>query len=117
MRLSNRILLATLNRDKFEEFRTLFSAYPDIELVTAESILRNPERLAYVERYDTYLENSMAKARLANQGSHFPTLADDSGLEVEGLDWKPGVRSHRYATPKAGVSQDQANIDRLLSEL
>jgi XTP/dITP diphosphohydrolase len=117
MRLSNRILLATLNRDKFDEFRTLFSAYPEIELVPAAELLRNPEGLAHVERYDTYEENSAAKARLANLGSHYPALADDSGLEVEGLEWKPGVRSHRYATPRAGISQDQANIDRMISEL
>lgn len=117
MRLTNRILLATLNRDKFDEFRTLFSGYPDIELVRPEGIVRNAEKLPFVERHNTYVENAVAKARLANDGSHYPSLADDSGLEVEGLGWKPGVRSHRYAAPRAGVSQDQANNDLLLSEL
>jgi XTP/dITP diphosphohydrolase len=117
MRLSHRILLATLNRDKFDEFRTLFSAYPEIELVPAAALLVNPEGLAHVETHSTYVENAVAKARLANSGSHYPALADDSGLEVEGLEWKPGVRSHRFATPRAGVSQDQANIDRLLADL
>jgi XTP/dITP diphosphohydrolase len=117
MRLSNRILMASTNRNKFEEFRTLFSAYPEIDLVPAHELLRNPEKLGYVERFSTYSENSAAKARLANDGSHYPALADDSGLEVEGLGWKPGVRSHRYATPRAGISQDQANNDLLLSEL
>src|SRR4051812_38179242 len=98
MRLSNKLVLATLNRDKYEEFKTLFSAYPDLELVMADQYLRNPEKLALVETYDTYLENALAKARLANQGSHYPTLADDSGLEVEALGGKPGARSHRYAS-------------------
>ncbi|MGZ3699073.1 MAG: RdgB/HAM1 family non-canonical purine NTP pyrophosphatase, partial [Bdellovibrionota bacterium] len=77
----------------------------------------NPEGLAHSERHSTYLENASAKARLANQGTHFPTIADDSGLEVDALGGKPGVRSHRYATPKAGISQDQANVQLLLSEL
>ena len=117
MRLSNKILLATLNRDKFEEFRTLFSAYPDIEIAMAGEYLRNPEKLALVETHDTYLENALAKARLANQGAHYPALADDSGLEVDALGGKPGVRSHRYASFQAGLSQDQANIQKLLTEL
>ena len=117
MRLSNKILLATTNRNKFEEFKTLMSGYKDIELVRAETLLKNPERLAYVERHDTYLENAVAKARLANSCSHYPTLADDSGLEVEGLEGRPGVRSHRFATPRAGMSQDEANVQFLLSEL
>jgi len=123
MRLSNKIILATLNRGKFEEFRTLFSAYPDIELGIASDYLRNPEKLALVETFNTYSENAIAKARLANQGAHYPTLADDSGLEVDILEGKPGVHSHRYASlPPAqpgqvGISQDQANIQKLLLAL
>jgi XTP/dITP diphosphohydrolase len=117
MRLSHRILLATLNHDKFEEFKSLFSSYPDIELVPADQVLRNAENLKFVERHDTYLENAIAKARLANHGAHYPCLADDSGIEVEALGGKPGVRSHRYATAKAGMTQDQANIELLLREI
>jgi XTP/dITP diphosphohydrolase len=117
MRLANKIVLATLNMDKFDEFRSILKAYPEIELVPAEQVIRNARNLAFVERYNTYAENSIAKARLANQGAHYPCLADDSGLEVMALEGKPGVRSHRYATPKAGVSQDQANVDLLLTEL
>lgn len=117
MRLANKIILATLNMNKFDEFRSIFKAYPEIELVPAEQMIRNAKNLAFVERYSTYAENSIAKARLANQGAHYPCLADDSGLEVEGLNGKPGVRSHRYASPKPGISQDQANIDLLMSEL
>lgn len=117
MRLANKIVLATLNRGKFEEMKALLTAYPEVELLPAEQIIRNPEKLQFVERYNTYFENAMAKARLTNQGCHYPCLADDSGLEVEGLNGKPGVRSHRYATPKPNLSQDQANIELLLSEL
>jgi XTP/dITP diphosphohydrolase len=117
MRLSNRIVVATQNRDKIEEFRSLFQPWPEIELIAASDLLRNADRLQYAERFDTYLDNAVSKARLANSGTHYPCLADDSGLEVEGLGGKPGVRSHRYATPRAGVSQDQANIDLLLKEL
>ena len=117
MRLSNKVLLATTNRNKFEEFCTLLTAYPEIELVPAEALVRNPQQLEFVERHDTYLENAVAKARLANQACHYPSLADDSGLEVKALGGKPGVRSHRYASPKPRMSQDEANVNFLLSEM
>ena len=117
MRLSNKILLATRNREKFEEFQTLFSAFPDVELAMADSIVRNTQGLEFAERHETYLENAIAKARLINLASHYPTLGDDSGLEVAGLGGRPGVRSHRYATPKAGIPQDIANNELLLREL
>jgi XTP/dITP diphosphohydrolase len=117
MRLSNRILMATTNREKFEEFKSLFAAYPGIEPVSADAIIRNPAGLQFAERHDTYLENAIAKARLANTACHYPALADDSGLEVEFLGGKPGVRSHRYASPRPGLTQDQANTQFLLSEM
>jgi XTP/dITP diphosphohydrolase len=117
MRISHRIVLATLNRGKFEEFRDLFSPYPEIVLVPVQELIRNPEDLGFVEKHDTYLENALAKARLANHGSHYPSLADDSGLEVDALDGKPGVRSHRYSPPKPKISQDQANVELLLANL
>lgn len=117
MRLSEKIVLASSNREKLEEFRSIFEAYPEVEIVPAHEILRNVEKLQFAERYDTYLENALAKGRLGNQGSHYPTLADDSGLECDALDGKPGVRSHRYASPKARKTQDEANRELLLKEM
>lgn len=117
MRLSNQIVLASLNRGKYEEFSALLADYPQIELIPASKVIRNPQGLEYAEKYSTYLENATAKARLANQGSHFPSLADDSGIEVLALEGRPGVKSHRYAPPRAGVAQDQANVELLLKEL
>jgi len=117
MRLSNKIVLASLNREKFEEMQALLATYPQIELAQASEFIRNAGKLAFVESHDTYFENAVAKARLANVGCHYPCLADDSGLEVEALNGKPGVRSHRYASPKAGMTQDQANVELLLSEI
>jgi XTP/dITP diphosphohydrolase len=117
MRIANKVVLASLNREKLEEFQALLADFPQLELVPAEDLIRNPEGLSTVENFDTYLDNAVAKARLANQASHYPSLADDSGLEVEALQRKPGVRSHRYAKPQAGKSQDQSNVELLLSEL
>lgn len=117
MRLSNTVLLASLNRYKFEEFQFILSAYPQIELHLIQEFVRNAEDLEFVEKYSTYLENACAKARMGNQASHYPTLADDSGLEVQALNGKPGVRSHRYAPTQAKLTQDEANLKLLLSEL
>ena len=117
MRTTHKVVLATLNRGKFDEFKELFSGYRDIELVPASPLIRNGRKLGFVENHQTYLENAVAKARIANMACHYPTLADDSGLEVAALGGKPGVQSHRFAPPQPGKSQDQANIDFLLSQL
>lgn len=117
MRLSNTIVLASSNREKFEEFKALFSAYPEIEIIPADRIIVNVGKLGFVETYQTYTENAVAKARVAGAACHFPVLADDSGLEVDGLEGRPGARSARFAPPQAGLTQDQANTQLLLREL
>lgn len=117
MRKSNQIVIATTNRAKFEEFVSLFQSYPGIHCLRADEAIRNASKLGNVETFQTYEENSIAKARAANQACHFPCLADDTGLEVEILDNRPGVKSHRYAAPSPGVTQDRANLEKLLQEL
>lgn len=116
MRLTSKIVIASTNLDKFEEFKALFSAYPDIELIPAGKILRNAGNLGSVENHDTYFQNALAKARLANLACHFPCLADDSGIECDALNGRPGVRSARFSPPVAGLSQDEANTRLLLKE-
>jgi XTP/dITP diphosphohydrolase len=117
MRVCNQIVLASMNPHKFLEFRSLLTQHPEFEFLSIEGLIRNSDKLDLVETHDNYLENATAKARLANRGCHYPCLGDDSGLEVEALGGRPGVKTRRYATPKAGQSQDQANIEKLLSEL
>ncbi|MBC7384742.1 MAG: RdgB/HAM1 family non-canonical purine NTP pyrophosphatase [Cryobacterium sp.] len=118
--MSPEIVLASTNLDKFQEMRALFARYPELQLVKADSVLRNAEKIGMVEIYSSYAENAAAKARLVNQGCHFPSLADDSGLEVFALDGKPGVRSARFASLEgkpSKLSQDQANVEKLLTDL
>ncbi|MCC7443146.1 MAG: RdgB/HAM1 family non-canonical purine NTP pyrophosphatase [Bdellovibrionales bacterium] len=117
MRASHEILFASTNADKLAEFQALLAAYPEVKLLPAAKILRNAEKLAKVEIFQTYVENAMAKARFANQGAHYPCLADDSGLEIEALGNQPGPRTARYAAATAGQSQDQANMAKVLDEL
>ena len=121
MRLANKIVLASTNPDKFKDFAGILRAYPDLELIPADTILRNPEKLGFVETFETYVENAGAKARLANHGCHYPALADDTGLEVNALQGQPGVKSFRYAKVPgrtlSRIEQNRANNELLLSEL
>ena len=118
MRASKDLILASNNRNKWLEFRALLKTYArDIELFPAHKIVHNADKIQYVEKYPSYLENAIAKARMANRGTHFPVLADDSGLEVAALNGRPGIHSRRYSEERTGISQDQANVHKLLNEL
>ena len=62
----------------------------------------------------TFVENAILKARNAAQHTGLPAIADDSGIEVDALNGAPGIYSARYA----GIgASDQANLEKLLSEL
>lgn len=117
MRTSHTLVLASTNRHKYEEFIALFKNYPDLTIAPANEYIRNADKLGLVEIHSTYSENAMAKASACNYGCHYPSFADDSGLEVEALQGRPGVHSHRYSIPKAGETQDQANVKKLLEEM
>lgn len=66
------------------------------------------------ETADTFSGNAFIKARFISNKFAVNCLADDSGLEVEALDGRPGVFSARFAGPG---SSDQQNIDRLMVEM
>lgn len=116
MRGSRTIILASTNADKLLEFKALL-APAEIEVVSASAMIANADKLAFVEVYNTYAENAAAKARFANHAAHYPCLADDSGVEIEHLKGAPGVRSARFAPPKPGMSQDRANVEKVLQDL
>jgi len=67
-----------------------------------------------IETGSTFAENALLKARYYHRVSMLPTIADDSGLEVEALGGAPGICSARYAGPAAG---DAGRIERLLDEM
>jgi XTP/dITP diphosphohydrolase len=95
MRNASQIVFASTNDHKLIEMKALLSKVEGLELISPAGLLRNADKIGAVEVHSTYLENAAAKARLVNQGCHFPALADDSGLEVLALEGKPGVRSAR----------------------
>ena len=66
------------------------------------------------ETAPTFVENALLKARHAAAASGLPAIADDSGIEVEALNGRPGVYSARYAS---GNASDADNNARLLRDL
>ena len=100
-----RLLLATRNAHKVREFERLL---PGVEIDNLPDSAPTPE-----ETGDTYAENALIKARSAAQVTGQPAFADDSGIEAEALQWRPGVRTARFAGPNA---TDQENLDKLHHE-
>ncbi len=66
------------------------------------------------ETGETFAENALIKARHAAAVTGLAAIADDSGLAVDALGGRPGVRSARYAGP---LASDDDNIEKLLGEL
>jgi XTP/dITP diphosphohydrolase len=105
-----KIFLATRNKGKIREIRSILSG-AGVELIDAGDVEPYPEP---VENGETFLENALVKARAAYEATGLPSLADDSGLEVESLDGRPGVRSARYGGD--GIT-DGDRCRKLLDEL
>jgi len=104
-----KLLLASANAGKQREFGALLAP------LGLELVLQSALGIDSVAETGATLEaNALLKARHAASRSAMPALADDSGLEVDALDGRPGVWSARYA----GVAAtDDDNNARLLSEL
>jgi XTP/dITP diphosphohydrolase len=94
------LLVATTNPGKQDEFRRLLAHLPARVVTPDEAGVR----LDVPEPYDTYAENATAKAIAYAAASGLLTLADDSGIELEALDWGPGVRSARWGGPDKAAS-------------
>ena len=106
-----RLLVATRSRHKLRELGELLGLPPDVVLLSPDDlgIEGEPE-----ETGETFETNARIKARYYAQRSGLPTLADDSGLEVDALDGGPGVRTRRFAGDDA---TDEQNNAKLLREL
>lgn len=99
-----RILAATRSPGKLREIRRILGeALPGVEVVGPDQVgcLREAEEDG-IEVFDTFEENALAKARWFRDRTGLPTVADDSGLEVEALGGRPGVHSKRFAPENRG---------------
>ena len=107
-----RLVLASNNPGKAREMRELL-APAGWEVLSPLELGLGP--LDVVESGRSYLENATMKAVACAQAARMAALADDSGLEVDALDGRPGVFSARYGG--ARVSGDSGRYELLLREL
>jgi XTP/dITP diphosphohydrolase len=105
-----RLLIATHSRHKLAELQELLQLERG-QLVSFDDvgIMDEPD-----ETGETFETNARIKARFGARRTGLPTLADDSGLEVDALRGGPGVRTRRYAGPRA---TDEDNNRKLLAAL
>ncbi len=101
------LVLASGNKGKLVEFRGLLSRAP-VRLLPMDAVLRTP--LTLIEDGKTFEENAIKKARAVADATMMLTLADDSGLEVDALGGRPGVRSARFASERATDAENNAAL-------
>lgn len=109
--MSGRIVLATHNPHKVEEFHAIVAAIrPDLEVVGYEG----PEP---VEDGVTFTENALIKARAAAAHTGLPALADDSGICVDALGGAPGAFSAYWAGHRKDAAANTALLLDQLSDI
>jgi XTP/dITP diphosphohydrolase len=104
-----RLVLASANPDKAKEIEAILSAALAVTLLPRPSDVPD-----VVEDGETLLDNARLKARALVAATGVPSVADDTGLEVDALGGAPGVYSARYAGEDATYAD---NVAKLLREL
>ena len=92
-----KLFVATRNDGKAREIRELFSGLPFQLVFPQQQFLERLPEEGDLEQGMSLTENAVAKARYFAKRSGLPTVAEDSGLEVDPLDGAPGIHSARYA--------------------
>jgi XTP/dITP diphosphohydrolase len=113
------LVLATRSRDKAGEIAHILRPI-GIQLTTLHELDVAPDPAEdELETFDTFRGNALAKANWFARRLGRVTVADDSGLRVDALDGRPGVRTKRFAgrTDLTGILLDRANNEHLLREL
>ena len=101
-----RLAVASKNPDKIREIEEVL-----VPLGLVEEIVRGLDWPDVDETGETLEENALLKARAVCEATGLPSLADDTGLEVDALGGAPGVRTARFAGPDATYED---NVSRML---
>ncbi len=102
------IWVATQNAHKVEEIRSILAP---IQIKSFLDIENPPE---VDENGSSYSENALIKAKALYEIVHEPVFADDSGLEVDALDGKPGIHSARFSGPDTNHPRNIAKMLQVL---
>jgi len=107
-----KLVLATKNNGKIKEFERLLAEFvSDVQVLGLRDF---PDMPDIAETGESFIENSLLKARGICEFTQLPTLADDSGLCIDYLNGDPGIYSARWS----GVhGDDAANISKVLLQL
>ena len=108
--MTQKVLVATRSAHKLRELRELLSLESGVLVSLADLGIEGDP----IEDGETFETNAAIKARFGVRASGLPTLADDSGIEVDELGGAPGVRTRRYAGEDAS---DEENNAKLLAAL
>ena len=104
-----KLVFATQNENKAQEIQSLLPEY--FKIITLKDIRCFDD---IPETAETLEGNSLLKASFISETYNLNCFADDTGLEIEALDFRPGVHSARYAGLDKSANE---NIDKVLLEL
>lgn len=108
----DRLLVATHNNGKLEEIAALLAPFGISCVSAADMGLSEPE-----ETESTFVGNARIKAHAAAKATGLPALADDSGIEVDGLGGRPGVYTADWAMLPGGGRDFHMAMKRTWAEL
>lgn len=108
------LVIATGNAGKLAEFQEILGPVLGVRGQKLLGLKEIGFTADIPETGTTFRENALLKAKAVAQATPWPVLSDDSGLEVEALNWAPGVYTARFAGPGA---TNATNRLKLLEEL
>ena len=108
----NKIVLASNNQGKLKEFQLRFQDH-DVEFICQGDLNVSPAE----ETGKSFVENAILKARHACERTGLPALADDSGIEVDALQGRPGIYSARYAGQEASNEENNQKLLEALKDI
>ena len=114
------LVLATRSTHKMQEIQKILEEVVGLRLLDlSEAGVPYDACEEDLEPYDTFEENAASKASYFRKITGLPTVADDSGIEIDLLGGAPGVRSKRFAPDRglANLALDRANNEHLLASL
>ncbi|MBN1378813.1 MAG: RdgB/HAM1 family non-canonical purine NTP pyrophosphatase [Gammaproteobacteria bacterium] len=109
---NSKIVIASANSGKLHEFSTLLANYQLTAVPQTDFGIGSPEETGL-----SFVENAIIKARYAARQTGLPSLADDSGIEVDALNGAPGIYSARYAGANADARQNNHKLIQALQGL